>query len=181
MNLKPALISLGLALSGAAQATDTNMGDVTGIVTSPSIIQVAAGSFLDRYFFQVTANSMGTGTIADIEIGLPGGGFLWNINNLTATLYLDTGSIGSYDAGIDDVTFVVLGTGDFLQDTGPMPIGNYYFSISGDADGSAGGTYMWHAAAQPVPEAETWAMMAAGLGLVGMQLRRRTRGGRLTS
>jgi hypothetical protein len=55
-----------------------------------------------------------------------------------------------------------------------LTAGNYYFKLRGFADGvnTNQGIYTFTAAA--VPEAETYAMMLAGLGLVGFMARRRS-------
>lgn len=65
-------------------------------------------------------------------------------------------------------------TGSVMSFSGPLSAGSYYAKVSGMNSGSVGGGYVFSAAA--VPEAETWAMMLVGAGLVGFQLRRR--GGR---
>lgn len=53
--------------------------------------------------------------------------------------------------------------------------GNYSLQVTGSGSGLAGGIYSGVAWVQPVPELSTWAMMAVGVGLVGMALRRRSR------
>lgn len=53
--------------------------------------------------------------------------------------------------------------------------GSYSLQVSGNGSGLAGGIYSGVAWVQPVPELSTWAMMAVGVGLVGMALRRRSR------
>ncbi len=59
-------------------------------------------------------------------------------------------------------------------------IGSYTLKIGGQATGTGlgglipSGAYKVAAVTVPVPEAETWAMLLAGLGLVGMQIRRKT-------
>lgn len=52
--------------------------------------------------------------------------------------------------------------------------GSYSLQVSGNGAGLAGGIYSG-VLVMPVPELSTWAMMAVGLGLVGMALRRRSR------
>jgi hypothetical protein len=45
--------------------------------------------------------------------------------------------------------------------------------VTGFATGTAGGTYAFLASAAPIPEPETYAMMLAGLGVIGSIVRRR--------
>ena len=96
-----------------------------------------------------------------------------------------------------DVTLRQLGGGDIASDTQTtftgsllqsefyVPIlapGNYTISFSGLSTGMLGGSYSSTlqvvTSTLPVPEPETWAMLAAGLCLVGAIIRRRTALGR---
>lgn len=61
-------------------------------------------------------------------------------------------------------------TGSIMSFSGILSAGNYHATVSGTTSGPYGGGYLFSAAA--VPEAETWAMMLVGVGLVGFQLRR---------
>ncbi len=171
--IKRLMVALAGASSvGAAGATDVQLGDITGSVFLPSTVSKAQdlSGFVDRYFFSVTAPSVGSATIADFQLA-SGTGLLWNIDNLTLELYDDFGTVGAQDA--NDV-LVNSWSGDFIQATGaPIPPGNLFVRVSGIANGTSGGVYTWHASALPVPEPETYAMLLAGLGLLGLKARRR--------
>lgn len=54
-----------------------------------------------------------------------------------------------------------------------LTAGDYSIKLRGVGDGTAGGAYAYELHLAAIPEAETWAMLLAGLGLVGMKLRRR--------
>ncbi|KQN78611.1 hypothetical protein ASF04_21500 [Duganella sp. Leaf61] len=56
-----------------------------------------------------------------------------------------------------------------------LTAGSYYFQVGGLVNGNGGGSYAsdLNIAVAPVPEAETYAMMIAGLGLLGVVARRR--------
>ncbi|KQQ45874.1 hypothetical protein ASF61_19705 [Duganella sp. Leaf126] len=56
-----------------------------------------------------------------------------------------------------------------------LTAGSYYFQVGGLVNGNGGGSYAsdLNIAVAPVPEAETYAMMVAGLGLLGVVARRR--------
>lgn len=130
--------------------------------TQGSFSGLVAGAFVTPIVF-------GSATIADIAA-------------LSMGLYVDDGVIDGTDTLLASD---ILGSGDSALDIMQVvSAGNYYLKIEGStASGPSilGGAYSAGITVSPVPEAETWAMMAAGLGLVGMQLRRRTRGGKLTS
>lgn len=52
--------------------------------------------------------------------------------------------------------------------------GSYYFLLSGTAEGTLGGQYLFTAnTTAPVPEPESYALMLAGLGLIGFVGKRR--------
>lgn len=73
---------------------------------------------------------------------------------------------GGDDVGIGAWTFG--GT-----NTVSLNAGSYYYSVLGGAPGSA--SYAIASATTPVPEPETYAMLAAGLGIIGFVASRRRR------
>lgn len=178
MRLVAALGLVGVAASGGAQAnTSVNYGNVTGLSVTDTVFQRVAGSFTDYFFFQVNTSSVGTGIVSDINAGV----FL-NIDNLMVEFGTDTGAVGVFDG---DAVSDFVGSGDNIIGQKLLTPGSYFFKITGDvngwglnidgnlANGMEKGAYFFNASAAPVPEAETWAMMGLGLGLVGLQLRRR--------
>ncbi len=90
----------------------------------------------------------------------------------TATLYSDP-LVGS-----DFVVATASEVGNKLNLTwGALAAGNYYLQVSGTVQGTIGGLYNGaiSVAAPPVPEPESYAMFLAGLGLMGVIVRRRMR------
>lgn len=87
---------------------------------------------------------------------------IFGIKNLRIALFDDTTNT---KIGID-----YLG-GSFASYTG-LNAGDYYFRVKGNPIG-IGGAYAGAINVTPVPEPETWAFMAIGLGLIGFQLRRK--------
>lgn len=53
--------------------------------------------------------------------------------------------------------------------------GTYYLTVSGTATGSSGGAFSGMINVSPVPEPETYALMLAGLGVLGFLARRRNK------
>jgi hypothetical protein len=179
--LAVACACVAVPASAASTYGYTNIGDITGALTTgdmefyaSGLQTVIPGSFTYDFFFQVGIPYIGLGVVAD----LPSIGPKFNITGLTVDLYSDGGAAGP--AGSGDSMLFSLGTGDYITGGGTLGAGNYYFHISGQAVGTLGGQFSYSASAVPVPEPETWAMLVAGLGLVGLQLRRRTKTGMLS-
>lgn len=164
---------IGLSVPALASYGFTNVGDITGALTTGDLefyanglVPIIPGSFEYDFFFQTTVDYFGLGVVAD----LPSIGSKYNINNLAAYLYSDLGTVAVAD--LPDLQLDLIGTGDYIAGGGQLGAGSYYFRIIGDAVGTQGGQFSYSASAVPVPDAETWAMMAMGLGLVSLRLRR---------
>jgi hypothetical protein len=132
--------------------TIDNMGVIVGNI-------VAAGIFQDVYSFTIANPGDLAGSISATNFGP------YNIVGLTVTL--------------QDSTFAVIGT-----DSSPgmfsfsgLAAGNYALNVLGYATGTSGGIYGGSIVATTVPEPETYALMLAGLGIVGfVAARRRSQG-----
>lgn len=131
-------------------------------------------SFLDVFTFSLSsASDTISSAVSLLFPGLGMAGSSYEINNGTLSLFSDPDGDGA--AG----TNVQLATASFGDSTGVLTLnnaaaGSYYWAVAGDAVGSNGGVYLYAAnTAAVVPEPETYAMMLAGLGLIGFIGRRR--------
>ena len=158
--------ALGM-VSLAANAQTLNLGTLpilpalplTGSVSDP----VGAINDTLNFSFPVGA-SYGNAGIANFPFTL-GSGNLYNVGGLSATLYNGFNETGSVIGTLNTITPGV------LRGNGPLAPGNYSFLVTGTANGSAGGLYVYSLAAA-VPEVNTWALMLTGIGLVGLGIRR---------
>jgi hypothetical protein len=109
----------------------------------------------------------GTGVKIDLDLGSLG----YHISNLKLDLFSGTTVFNPTTWLAGDL---VTGSADTsVSVSSVLTAGSYSFLVRGFADGETTnqGTYAFSAAA--VPEAETYAMMLAGLGLVGFMVSRR--------
>lgn len=172
MKLKSLLLALGLASATMANANTADLGDLAA-ATALHGVQVQTvfhtpGSFTDYYFFSLGESAIGSGTTSVIPVYGPEGPW-YSFSSLSTYLYQDLGTVGTADAA--DTGFL-MGNGN-TSSHGLLTAGSYYIKIAGVANGSLGGIYTASAVAVPVPEPETYAMMVAGLGLIGGVARRR--------
>lgn len=117
------------------------------------------------------SGAYGSANTYPLSISLPvfGNLALHDIKDLTIEVWDNTHPLGN----INFSTFPGNNTTTFI---GNLGAGQYHLDISGhlgDAPSIIGGQYSVALAALPVPEPETYAMLLAGLGLIGFSVRRR--------
>ena len=172
--MRKALCAALLAAMGSymapASASTTTIGD---LLLQPNYTYnlfgnfgPTQGSFSDLYTFDLSQPSQSLGTTVTFQINF--GNSSLALSNMAITL--------------TDSALNVLGadtqalSGNTLSISTPLPAANgYRFLVTGDVTGTTGGSYSGLLAAVPVPEAKTYAMMLAGLALVGFMARRSTR------
>lgn len=157
---------LGLILAGflgTATAAPVSPGYI-GILTTPVLISnsfsSATASFSDVYTFTLASTSSTTGTAISLDLDfsfIPGTEY--EIDNFMVELLDSTGFI-TYDSDNESVEAILLP-------------GNYQFVVSGEVTGTFGGVYAGALAATPIPEPNKYAMLLAGLGLIGFVVTRR--------
>ena len=169
-------------LAGAsfgAHATVTPLGEVSTSVptTFTGLVLENQTSFSDIFTFTLAQPNISSGyNVVNFPIDIPDVGTLGTV--------LSTMSLVSYGAdntqGTPDdqvLRSIVLPSEGNTQDhlslawDGPLT-GGHYLNITGVTSGSLGGAYSGSIAAA-VPEPETYAMLLAGLGLMGAVVRRR--------
>jgi hypothetical protein len=180
-----------VALSSAAGFA--NAGDYTFDISAPSysdstaISHATGTSFVDNFSFSLTALASALGSSATNQrpttesaflFGTPAGS-VFDINNMMVSLY--QGALGS---GVFLGSSAAPGTNIASYSQNSLGAGNYYFSVGGNTSGTAKqGLYTFAidvapseaTPPSPVPEPETYAMMLAGLGLLGFAARRKAK------
>lgn len=164
MKLKLLAAAALAAAAMGAQATTADLGPI-GTTAAIAPVQDNAGAIDDFLTFSVA----GAGKIASTTVA----------NNLANVLQIAPGSTVSLFSGSVG-TGSMIGSYGFDGTTGSMThvfdlmsAGSYYYEVKGMATGSQGGLYMLSTAVVPVPEPESYALLLAGLGVVGTLYRRR--------
>lgn len=123
------------------------------------------GSFVDLFTFEIPADSSGAGDANVVSLTSR------NITNVQLTAFTLFDSLsGVFSTGVIDST----GTEATLSFSGGKVPGSYTLTVAGYKVNTAlSGSYSGNIAISPVPEPETYAMLFAGLGLIGFSARRR--------
>ena len=164
---------------GASATTVTPLGAATvGIPLPFNGAVLPAGPFTDVFTFDLPVNGgSGYSVIAfDVPNPMVEGSFYFKTLLTSGALYTNPdGMLYNDDDAVVSATTVI---GNSLSLAwGPLTAGSYYLTVGGTATGTLGGLYSGaiSVSAPPIPEPESYAMFLAGLGLMGVIVRRRTR------
>lgn len=164
--------SLSASAAVSINSTVKDLGAIS--VSEPTSFNgfSAPGFFGDIFTFTLPANSGSGYSVINFPLAVPGIG---NYNTLLANFSL-VSDRGEKGLSVDDVILkTVVAVNDqkvgFSFDS--TPAGSYYLAVTGFANGSLGGAYSGSISVTPVPEPETFAMLLAGLGVMGAIARRR--------
>lgn len=164
-----------LALPGRAIAADVEQTQSLGILTSPvtlgfhdsiSQLHLPGTTFLDHFTFSLSPPSNFNSFAATLDLGT-----VSQISGISASLFTGGGALVA--SGIP------FGSALSIVPTTSIASGAYDLRVSGTVTGTLGGSFAGTLNASPtapIPEPETYAMMLAGLGLMGFVARRRKQG-----
>ncbi|XHS80376.1 FxDxF family PEP-CTERM protein [Burkholderiaceae bacterium UC74_6] len=168
------LIAAALMASCVAASADSfDWG--THAATEAGQRNVAAGSFADYYEFSLLNPMTIAGAAVSVNLTL-GNTAAYQINNGLLSLWQDNGTLGSDGSDTLLGAWSYNGTSGDLSHVLDLTGGNYYYMVTGVATGAAGGLYsVASTITSPVPEPESYALMLAGLGVIGFIAGRRRR------
>lgn len=179
MKLHTLVLAAGLMVAGGAHAavnslnlTDTlHLGSFSAGTTYGDAFAVTSAGTIDHSLtFKILTDLYAGSGVSDIPLDVNFGSFTLTITNI------DSLSANIYDSNnVLYTTFVSAGDPDHLTlpASSYFAPGDYTLKIGGTATGSNGGMYTVAAVTVPVPEPETWGMLLAGLGLIGLRLRQK--------
>ena len=173
-----------LGLLGTGTTLGTNLGGLTlfpGVYTVPAGVSNLTGTLtLDgggnanaAWVFQMPSTLItSSGSVVNVINTGSGAGLYWNVGS-SATLDTTTSFQGNILAltSIALNTGATIGCGRALANIGAVTMDTNTFSIDCLANGLSGG--LTGGIPAPIPEPKTYALMLAGLGLVGLVARRR--------
>jgi hypothetical protein len=185
MNFNLKHLAVAIALAGTFSSAQAAVVNLTGAdfaydigvnPTASNIYSVTheSDSFSDVFLFSLTEFS--DAVASAVSLNLPGlNGQSPSYLNTIQKLALFSDPEGDGMAGVNNE---ILGAVTYGDENGTISVnnltsGSYYFQVSGLASGAEGGKYLFAANTAPVPEPESYAMMLAGLGLLGFVGKRR--------
>jgi hypothetical protein len=163
-----------LAGTASANATVTDLGNVNpAIPTSFTGSVLSPGPFNDIFSFILPPNTGSGYSVLNFPLSIPE---VENFNTIISSISLYSNTDGILFNGDDTnvASFLVPGGNTIGFTWEPSLGGSMYMSISGIANGSLGGLYSGSISVSAIPEPESYAMLLAGLGIIGAIIRRRS-------
>ncbi|MGZ3181018.1 MAG: FxDxF family PEP-CTERM protein [Telluria sp.] len=163
MKLKTLAAAAVLAFGASSAFADDLTFDAGVIPVAPDEFyhlfdHPSVGMFTDTITFSISAGDLSS-SANPLNVMLKGKNTS-NIDGLSYTLWSGSSNLGTF-------------AGNNTTWTQSLAAGDYTIKVTGNANGSHGGTYGFDMQLAAVPEPETYAMLLAGLGLVGFAARRR--------
>jgi len=167
------------AVGTAAAPNTVQLGTLTAPVTlnyGNSFQAPTSQRFYDDYTFTLSPAAALSSITASIDLGL-----FFGINNISARLYQGSGPFSGASTPIMQAWSTPFSAGPGLTGSttvislASLAANIYTLEIRGDVVGMAGGSYSGVLNVSPIPEPETYALMLAGLGLLGFAMRRKSK------
>ncbi|WON72622.1 FxDxF family PEP-CTERM protein [Nitrosospira sp. Is2] len=161
-------------MSVGANAATTDLGTLnTDPTTFGGTVSGTGVAFSDIFTFDGSQSIASSFSVVDVPLTVGGVNF---DGILTGLSLFSAGANGVVGGGDDTLLGSSAGTGagDSLTLNYDQPLsGASFITVTGISNGSAGAIYAG-AMAAAIPEPETYAMLLAGLGLMGAVVRRRS-------
>jgi hypothetical protein len=163
---------LAIMMAGAAGSAIAvgpgDLGNLTGQTVSIGNSFLPSSIINDVYIFDIMPESATVGTAVTINLNIPNfPGQEFAIENFGIAFKDSLGAtiVDDIQTSITDYTLSVFAN---------LPAAiDYSFVVTGNVTGTLGGSYGGVLQAVPVPEAESYTLMLAGLGLIGFMVSRR--------